>query len=297
MKKIMLCCLICIGCKVYAQSNVYHPFPESNAQWNFNAFTQMGACHKAYSIEVFGDTIINSNTYFQLITHGAIDMGSFFGCNFSLPTYLGAIRNDTAHKKVYFVPPLQQNEELLYDFKMQVGDTVKGYLSSFASNLIVYEKDSILVNGNYRNRLKVDSCYYVNFIEGIGSDYGLIQILPGCITDANYYYLSCFKENNVIQYPGNVSTCTLIDGIADVSENIDGINISPNPSHDDFKIVAHKNALKALKVFDINGKLIKEEILNNVYFTQIQGLNSGFYNLQIKDSKMQLHHIKIIKMN
>jgi len=297
MKKLFNILLLCSTFISKAQTNVYHPFPEANAQWNFNAFTQMGACHKVYSIVVYGDTIINSTTYYPLVTYGSDDLGSTFLCNFILPSYLGAIRNDSANKKVFIVPPQQQNELILYDFDLQVGDSVKGYLALFSPNSVIYEKDSVLVNGNYRNRLKVDSCYNISFIEGVGSIYGLTEILPACITDATYYLLECFKENNVVQYPENVFSCNLIDGVSAYDKKLEQIQIWPNPSDAGFKIEVNGLVVTEMMLYDINGRIIRNEQLNNFKSYQIQDLNSGFYSLQIKDQSGRLHHFKLIKTN
>lgn len=297
MKKLFYILFLLGAFMVNAQTNVYHPFPEANAQWNFNAFTQMGACHKMYSIVLNSDTIINSNTYHPLLTHGSSDLGSTFLCNFILPSYLGAIRNDSANKKVFIVPPQQQNEFILYDFNLQIGDSVKGYLAQFSPDNVIYEKDSVLVNGSYRNRLKVDSCYNISFIEGVGSTYGLMEVLPACITDAAYFLLECFKENNVVHYPENVFSCNLIDGVSSEDAKNEPIQILPNPSNAGFNIKSNGLAVTEMMLYDSKGSIIRNEQLNNFKSYQIQDLKTGFYYLQIKDQSGRVHHYKLIKTN
>lgn len=297
MKNLFVILLLAMGIKSLAQTNIYHPFPASAARWNFDLINGFGACHYKYSIEVAGDTLINATNYKQLITHGFVEILTAPFCSQTMPSYLGAVRNDTANKMVYFVPAFQNIEKVLYDFNLQVGDTIIGLLNPSSSNHVVYEKDSVLVNGSYRNRLKVDSCYNISIIEGIGSDYGLIEIIPGCVTDWGYYNLLCFKENNLVQYPENVFSCALIDGLSNVSTLSNKFNIAPNPSHDYFKITSSNKKMIELKVTDINGKLIKKEVLNNDLNAEIWGLNNGFYFIEIKDMNNQIYRDKLIKID
>lgn len=72
----------------------------------------------------------------------------------------GLIRNDTSTKKVYTIGP----DSLLYDFSLNVGDSVK--LKYCSSGKVITTIDSVLVGTGYRKRFIF---YNGNqMIEGIG---------------------------------------------------------------------------------------------------------------------------------
>jgi hypothetical protein len=163
MKRLIYLILIFFASKVNAQTSVYHPFPEHEAVWNFNfrPYCFIGSPGtNDYSITFSGDTIINNKIYHKLITPYVYS--STIGLCYNIAAgYKGAIRQDTTLKKVFYCAPTTQIEKLLYDFNMQVGDTVKGFLNSINLPTIdtVINIDSVLVGNNYRKRWKINNCY------------------------------------------------------------------------------------------------------------------------------------------
>ncbi len=75
------------------QTSVYHPFPDSNAVWNFHfqwyCFAN-GTADEYYSITISGDTIIGSQTYHKLSTP-FVQSFSTGNCGGSPMGYRGAI--------------------------------------------------------------------------------------------------------------------------------------------------------------------------------------------------------------
>ena len=89
-------------------------------------------------------------------------------------------------------------EFLLYDFGLQLGDSLKGYCANMniGLNPIVSSIDSILIDNSWRRKINFknqsdneEGCLY--FIEGIGSSLGFmaIQYCPSFEGTAN---LECF---------------------------------------------------------------------------------------------------------
>src|SRR5204863_2804445 len=139
-------------------------------------------------------------------------------CPTTMAGYRGAIRQDTMNRKVFFVSPSNTTEQLLYDFNMQVGDTVKGYIETFTSpSDTVKSIDSVLVGNSYRKRWTINTGFLweVRFIEGIGSIHGLIEFSWGNTYYAPVYFFGCFAQNGQTLY--NYSTfsgpCELITSI------------------------------------------------------------------------------------
>lgn len=108
----------------------------------------------SYTIFTTGDTIISGNTY-KILEHNDYN-------NFNLCTY-GYMREDTATRKVYFIDNIFSPEELLYDFSMQIGDSIS--LSFFQPGFNAmwqdgyYTLDSI---GSTQVTAGVRPVYYLN---------------------------------------------------------------------------------------------------------------------------------------
>ena len=165
------------------QTSVYHPFPDSNAVWNitFGGY-QSPECSK-YSYTMSGDTVVSSLTYHKLIKNRIIYASYATGfCNWGsvlaipAPSYAGAIRQDSALRKVYYLPPSASADTLLYDYNLVIGDTVKTYVSMYTPFPVVTATDSVLVGTVYHKRWAVNSgaCIDGKLIEGVGSGFGLL---------------------------------------------------------------------------------------------------------------------------
>src|SRR5439155_16874185 len=126
-----------------------------------------------YSINNQVDTIISGKTYHKLFTTYNLSFITGF-CDGNGVGYKGATRQDINNRKVFFISPADITEQLLYDFNLQVGDTIKGYLNRFTFMPDTIQSiDSILVGTSFRKTWKLP-CYNINIIEGIGSTYGLL---------------------------------------------------------------------------------------------------------------------------
>ena len=75
-------------------------------------------------------------------------------------------------------------------------------------------------------------------------------------------------------------------------ENI--VILYPNPNNGTFHIVSEKIALKDIKVFDTQGRLIKSTTLeDSIQHTQISGLSTGIYYISILDTERNIYHKKV----
>lgn len=283
-----------------SQTTVYHQFPDSNATWNINMSQAMcfmwGFSTEDYSITFSGDTIIDNLAYKKLTTP-FVEFTFTGGCNqINFPGYQGAIREDVANKKVYYVPPSQSTEKLLYDFTMLVGDTVKGYLDSFEyPGDIVTEIDSVLVGDNYRKRWLVNPCYEIYFIEGIGSTYGLLKPSPGCLTDMDYYSISCFTQNGQTQYPDSLSACELITSIENIDAVFDAVRVFPNPSSGSFTIdLGNSENIEEIRLTNMIGSIVYQKDIIDHNYVIINALPGGAYILTLIDKEKRTTNRKII---
>ncbi len=303
MKKIILLFagLAFLTFKNQAQTTVYHPFPDSSATWNiyFSLYCfSDGTAEEYYSITISGDTLINNQRYHKLMTP-FVQSFSTGTCGGTAIGYKGAIRQDTTIKKVFYIAPTDTVEELLYDFTMQVGDTVRGYTETIAvpSPQTVHSIDSVLVGSSYRKRWNIGHFYYDNhFIEGVGSTYGLIERDPGTITDQAVYSVTCFQQNgNTLYYsPTTASTgCELITSINSIDNNTNQIKVFPNPSNGSLTIDFNQS-IKEILLTDLLGNIILQQYTNNQTKFKINNLQSGIYILTVIDKNNKTTNRKII---
>lgn len=271
-----------------AQNNNYHPLPDSNAVWNFQfqILAIPGVVNGDYSITFSGDTMINGKSYRKLKTpYVQCNAPPSFSTDYWLG-YRGAIRQDSAKRKVYFVPPSSVSEQLLYDFNMQVGDTIRGYLEPTTSgSYTVQAIDSVMVDNSYRKRWQIKSDYYsVYLMEGIGSTHGLVEQLPPDVSDYPTYILNCFHDNSEVLYPDTISDCPLITSLKPGVKRENKLVVFPNPFSErtTVKLKTHlKNATLILsdsqnqvvrKINNINGKSItlnRNELPEGLYFIHL----------------------------
>lgn len=296
MKKFLLALFICCNSiSLHAQTSVYHPFPDSSASWNF---THSNICwgvlsNDQTSMEVsyyIGmDTLINSSIYHSLhlpIYNIYAGLNCWPPGNYTLPGgYMGAFRNDHANKKVYIIPESDSVEQLLYDFDMQVGDTLVGYLSvcsPFSMCDTVISIDSVMVGNTYRKRWHINSGYHVYFIEGIGSTYGLLNFVPTNMTDLDDINLDCFQQNGQNLYPDTLGTCPLLTSITTLPAAEMIINIHPNPSIGNVQVaLSSTNNIERWVLHNLNGQIERADKLQGKNQFEINGIDSGFYLLTL----------------
>src|SRR6185312_13403177 len=110
MKKLLLLFILVFDTQVKAQTNAYHPFPTGNAEWFRHYIPQgcPGPC-PYYRVQQNGDTIINTTPYKKIYEQ----QGTFYpSCGNGIIcfnpsgafTYIGALRQDSTVKKVYYFP-------------------------------------------------------------------------------------------------------------------------------------------------------------------------------------------------
>ena len=291
MKKLLIIFSALLTLSASGQTSVYHPYPDSNAVWNFHFQLYCffnGTGDEYYSMTFSGDTLINSQAYHKLTTP-YVQSFSTLTCGGVSTGYKGAIRQDTTVKKVFYVPPTDTAEQLLYDFTLQVGDTVRGYIEAFTFPTadIVQSIDSVLVGNTYRKRWNINSCYNIHFIEGIGSTYGLFELTPGCITDQADYSLICFQQNGQPLYPDTTTNCHLITSINSIDNYSDQIKVFPNPSNGSFTVDFDTTDITEIQLTNLLGNIIMKQQTDKQTQIKIDNLKSGIYILTIinKDNR------------
>ena len=170
----------------------YHPIVEDGKQWNvlfsypWNPPEPPHRYTDIYKIE--GDTLVDGVPYKVMYATRNEDLT---GWN------LWGFLRETEDGQVFSRRPSTSDEHLLYDFSMEVGDTIcmcdYGF---YECCMVVVEKGEILVNEEPRQQIVLEYPFGNGeqevWIEGIGSLYGIIDsgshFLVGGSTDLLCYY-------------------------------------------------------------------------------------------------------------
>jgi len=206
------------------------------------------------------DTVMNSMTY-KIID--MIEDGNIVPCTF------GYVREDTAAKKVFFIDNIFSPEIVLYDFSMQIGNTMT--INFFQSNSFfdngVYTLDSIttlhIQAGNRRafhlNNHAFPSDHTLTWVESMGNYYDAFYPYalyngPGNFVwwNCNPFFphddtqfMSCFDHMSRVYYDScaysiavndmcfyTQDTCNYYDICGSVKEisSLSSMELFPNPS-------------------------------------------------------------------
>jgi len=308
--------LLLLSSTVFGQTGIYHPFPDGNVVWRqdcgglgffCNCSCSNGVCVNKEDRQYYysNDTVIGSFTYHKLMVDNFnVDywLGPIFcapGCTPSdhyysyIGSYAGAIRNDSAQKKVYYYEAGSTGEQVLYDFNLSLGDTLPITYTNIVAQNRVNKIDSVLVGTAYHNRYWLEDINmpppapqdsgYVALIEGIGSTYGLLTalVLPfefDC-------HINCVTIDSVTVYPDASSSCSIITtGIASVVPELQ-LNVYPNPvtSTSTVEWPLTTGTLSLQLVNCLGQVVLSNDVTGRTSFTlSREGLPPGIYLLQLR---------------
>lgn len=287
MKKIILIYVWLISFKTYSQTNIYHPFPDSNAHWHGVILSGQvppfpGIIGNFDYVLSGNDTIINTLSYKKIVGYTGLWNIQLIG-----------IRQDIPNKKVFGIDGNTLQEILLYNFDVNIGDTISFRpLVQCDSISIVNSIDSVLVGSSYRKRINLNM--NVSLIEGIGSTSGLVE--SNCFEGAN---LLCYYTNNADTiFSDDTSPWLCKPNSIQESEHLKNITIYPNPFSNYLKINFNSaiNRTRKIILYNILGeKQFEHKTNNNELVIDMKNYPIGLYYLQILDEKQKKYSAIILK--
>jgi len=279
---------------IYSQE--YHPLVEENKTWYVIGGQGWYDGTTIYKCE--GDTIIGDITYkflFSSIEEFPVNWDS-----------RGLLREDEDHK-VYFTDnygndTINFNPRLLYDFGAEVGDTLNVFPGIFTDDsleIIIYQIDSVLVDGEYRKKTWFNCEMNIGWwIEGIGSNTGLLEVGFYCLIICPTLELGCVKKDEITIYPdGHTGNCFLV-GIDELTEEKQLFDIFPNPASG-YLVVSPKTNSQSNLLFElynnIGMKVSQIELMNN-FPTRInvKEFENGLYLYSITNENIVVQNGQIM---
>lgn len=301
LKLIFICLLLIVVSNSYCQT--YHQFPDSNAVWcadrgllNYQPLDTDEYHTYTYQQYLLGDTLINGVAYHKIIENGIFSWVAippyYMG---SLPYYNqydGCYRE--SNKQIFYVPPSTTTEYLLYDFNLNIGDTLPPTYVNGAGSIVVTSIDSIYDGNSYRKRFNLSTAdttlwqwagnyLYASIIEGIGSTHGLLWYLEPYFEIGGALF--SFKQNGIVIYPDTISSCE-ITGIQNILPRNNSIELFPNPAATTLTLIVHdmKTVSASIEIYNSIGDIIYSK---NIFIGQetidISDLPSGIYLLKFQN--------------
>jgi hypothetical protein len=296
--------IIIILCLKTCFSQEYRPFPSDSASWIYQCSGYQNCCYvKQYQYST--DTLLNGVNYHILKVaqknYSLDDEGFCMIPQGSINTLLTKyyMREDIAEKKVYLYDILTSTDILLYDFNLEIGDTLpESYFVSFGYYFVT-DIDSVLVGTNYHKRYKIDDQYTISsgssestyLIEGVGYISDLLSIVSWYAEwDIS---LNCFSVNEISMYPyyePSFLSCRFFGADVSIKENENlKLNFYPNPINDftseiNFSYSSINDLNLKVEIRDMNGKIIDQKKVkinqtNNSF--EINSCTNGVYQVYL----------------
>ncbi len=275
-KAITLFSILILSVMVYSQN--YYPLIEEDKTWNVLSVVLVSinppfdTTFSTLSYKLNGDTIINTETYKKMYLST-----EEIPTNWSLWCFM---REDT-DKRVWLKKNAEEDEFLMYDFLINEGDSIQvGYMEPVY--LYVDSITEVTINETQRQKFwmscKIMPDYRETWIEGIGSNKGIVWSGSAFII-GGWYWLLCMSESGELIYMNpNYNSCYLNStGITEKNNTI--IKVYPNPTKSIITLEIPKQSENCmLEIIDVYGNvLIKTEPNNPKEVIDIQALKSGFY--------------------
>jgi hypothetical protein len=284
----------------------YIPFPTQNTVWVNHHYSFDGwwppfiSDEYLTSIDNFcvnnEDTIINSTTYTKL--------------NYCNGDYRGALRDNGG--QVFFVSKDSLSEMLLYDFTVDIGDTLTNLFMSngWFDTLYVSDISSITIGSQNHKTVYLSGVsgspggFSDYWVEGVGCTAGLL-VEPFSNENISGWYdeLNCFSTNDSIFnpqmnfiYTGSGSCHLNYLSLEGFSKNT--IQLYPNPTTEllTIKIPDTKEELE-IKIYNSMGEVV---FVNNTVNMQAEikmdltALRAGFYFITVKN-QAQIYSATFVK--
>ena len=282
----LLALMLMAGGLMQAQgTKEYYPLiPESGErQWDMRFVFYYG--DSQYEIARLGDEIeFEGQTYRELTV-------LYDELNYTVP--FGLLREEG--KKVYLrrystaIPHIME-EEVYYDFNLQVGDWFEvgdevepGFIQVMAIEEVVLD------DGSVRNKYVFNEGWGVNpeepevWIEGIGSLSGINwRYIPGW-TASGFAYLQCyFEDDNLVWTDGECWDGIEEDGPSTPSTGLGTagtLAVYPNPAKE--KVTIEGVEAAEVQVFNAFGQLVK--CVKGTNEIPVEDLAEGVYMLRVND--------------
>lgn len=272
MKKTTIILLLLMGAvSLKAQDN--NPLVEEGKRWNvvhtYAPWPPINRVTNAYMVE--GDTVVDGTTYKMLITTQSEQYD-----NWDLWGLLRETNERQVLSRKYRWNHTFESETLLYDFSLEPGDSICYGESSCL--LLLRISDTILDDGTVRKRYDFQykengypTYEYETWIEGIGSELGLLHPGSLALVGGTYDLLCYYEDEDLVWQNPNFNSCYVSTVGLDESEDVSFLSVYPNP---------------ATGIVSIKGESLRQAVVVNMLGQQVFSVHSKDNELHIDMAKL-----------
>jgi hypothetical protein len=208
--------------------------------------------------------------------------------------YAGKIKEDTLLGRLWWKNPDNDKELLIMDLNLNIDDNFEIEPGLWAKVDSIY-----ILDGRKRVRFDHESSMWeekITFIEGVGPNISPLYRLFGY----NSSYMSCLHVNNKLIFQTSSSFfegCTLNKTSLIPVEKNSVYNLFPNPTNSLLTVTLDPSIVSKniLRIFDITGKVVMQEILTDTYnVLDVSFLKPGNYKVLIKSDDFLFRNKLII---
>jgi hypothetical protein len=258
---------------------------DSTSVWRVFTYDYDGSITFNSDIKYYidGDTIINQMSYSKLYSSGIRKLNG--NPNPYSALLHGGLRN--SNKQVFYYSVTDNQETLLFDFSLNVGDTLPVTFIN-DNGFIITSIDSVLVGDQYRKRFNLTNPTWIDFystwiVEGVGHEFGLIETMfeyPG-----KGSRLLCYAEDYIPVFPEGV-ICDLNLGSDENLLPQQVLQIYPNPAMDRLIVKTAWSGNSIIQIINLDGKILLETQLDKALTgISTENLTPGIYLIRIIGSK------------
>lgn len=284
----------------YGYQDIWEPLPMENTAW-IHYYRSLMTDTTYFQLGIKGDTLVNDKVYHKIIACNHIGFPIEGDC-------FGGIREDGNGKwyylsfydvdtwPLYLLGEGTDTEYLIYDFSLSECDMFPydgdEYLLEF--NEAVFEIEDNVIDGSIRKTLWFDvNCeggehyYGHNWIEGIGSNQGLLYTIQINPLDASQYHLVQILQNGQIFY-----TDPEFEGIDYNSINkqfLYPVSLYPNPITESGTLdFGGTDQVESLLILSLDGRIVKKANVKGLSSIVIskEELGSGIYLYKLSGKNM-----------
>lgn len=288
-RKTILLLFACIMAGV-ANAQEYIPLAVENAQWivAFDDNSTPIPYDALWEYRVMGDTVVNDFDYKKVYRRGLI-----VDYNYPVPPFTpeeefflyGLVRDDQLDRKVYAVKyyntlgmnecPVDE-EYLLYDFSLYMGDTFQNCLTSMWEEYVITDIYQEEYYFDFETNIYLLDNWLLMF-EGIGTEFGLFEEIFNTLKANETYVVRTFLS----YYCRNADSCELTVNIPEHEIPKTLFTIYPSPANNKITIQCGPSfsTEKEVAIVNLQGKTVLTQQIDIVAETQIdvRKLANGLY--------------------
>jgi hypothetical protein len=253
-----------------------------------------GVKYESYYIKFQGDTIINDILYKKILRSDDKFQSEWY--------VYGAIREDSAKKIFTYNTNLHPGEVLLYDFGLEIGDSI--LIDSWYVPVTKVEYTKLQNFNDSIKQIELDGIFI--WLEGIGSvgnsTGGILIGLPECYMLGKYQDIVCYYENDTLKYSNpRFESCFPDHIVHEVNDNYYANSVkilyTKNQIIFDFKQMTTTELF--LKIYNIYGEILFEEKLVNSdnYILETENFIPGCYIYSIHSNQQYICGKIVIQSN